>query len=207
MKKNQLKNALKPLIQEALREVIAEDRQFIQRCIMQAVLQEGTLTHIISECMQGVATSVPQVIHEIAPVPRAPSKKSQESSLKARKERARIKQEMLQEREERERKVMEASGLGHMFDGLKEEILEEDGYIEVEETFEDEYEEFEAPEPQARVLKEEWAPKSSTDRKIKKLERGVPGALKDIPANNPGININRIQALVGDRWKKSMANE
>ena len=88
MKRNELKDILKPLIKECIKEVIFED---------------GTLSGIISEVMQGLQGTIRQPIAEKKVIK---SNQPSEAVLEARKSL-----------EETKRQLQESTGLSGIFEG------------------------------------------------------------------------------------------
>ena len=99
MKKTELKKALKPLIKEAVREVI---------------LEEGMLSSIVTEVARGLSSQ--RLVAEGVTV--APSAEPSQDDLEEKARR------MEAQRQEKIRRLNESSKLGDVFKGTKEIVTE-----------------------------------------------------------------------------------
>ena len=191
-----LKVILKPLIKEAVKACLLESG------ILSSLIKEvlvGVQGHLIIEGQQ----TIPKVVENKIKTP------VRTLSLDEQRRRDEVKQELNKEKQQAAQKMMKATGMEKMFANLP---VDEEVFIpQAKQVIVEDMEDVISKEPLTKEEEEELLMEQKRHKEEQRANKklGAPDggyALKGIPANDPGVNIQGILAIAGgaSKWKRKL---
>jgi hypothetical protein len=192
-----IKAVLKPMIKEAIREIIFE---------------EGVLSKIITEVAIGLNGTL--LTEQRQPYQKPTVNLKENSRLKPSAEeeemallRAEQKRELDEERKLKAQKMMEKTGMSKVFDNLQREPPRQEPIpVKKPQQILETKEEIPLTVEEKQILLEEERKRKAEEREASKYGASGGMALKGIDPSDPGINISGILGLVGgpETWRRRL---
>lgn len=192
MNKPDLKTLLKPLIREAVKDVL---------------LESGILSNLITEVVKGLNGSI--IMEQKATI-----KEQKQVKFDLTDEQRKEREEIITERKLKEKKIIEKTGFAGMFNNLQQEQPVIEPIIERKEVFVEskpkEEEVFLTKEEKELLFEEQREKTKREQEEIKANAKiGAPSsgyAMKGIDPNDKGINISGILKVAGGKqeWMKRL---